>query len=187
MPMRFAFRLPWFLTLAFRADPPTESAPAMGHAPTRAFLDQVPPIMRADREYFVSRMQYEYATRATSLSVGHLSRLGWEMMCCDLHDLDWKHWIFESIINRGVHGWLKKRNFLVAGLQDWAPVDSQNVWRMPETRREAWSFFTEHMHKMGHHHHRSDTQLLLWLAIERGLSFGFIEAMLVEAFGQPRR
>lgn len=186
MPMRFAFRLPWFLTLTFRADPPMSSAPAMAHAPTRAFLEQVPLIMRADREYFVSRMQYEYATRATPLSVGHLSHLGWEMMCCDRQDLDWNHLIFEGLINRAMHGWLIKRNFLVAGLQQWAPYDSRAVWTMPETRREAWHFFLEHKPKMGRLHNRDATKLLLWLAIDRRLPWGFIEMMLVEAFGRPR-
>jgi hypothetical protein len=81
MPIRFAMRFPSFLDITSKQQP--RDLPVDPKEFSKKYL-KVPTFMTVDRGFYVSRMQFEYATRASRYSVGHLSPPAWERMCWDL-------------------------------------------------------------------------------------------------------
>jgi hypothetical protein len=152
---------------------------------SKEFL-KVPLLMKADREFYISRMQYEFAKRGSRYSIGHLSPKGWEMMCWDLDHVDWNHMIFDAVHNRHPHAILAAHQFLVGGLPECPSGKLQDMIHCKVLYKEVWDFFCQHSHEVNLGARGNITPVLLHRAVFGGMPWQFVEMMLIDAFGKPR-
>ncbi|KAJ5166677.1 uncharacterized protein N7482_005458 [Penicillium canariense] len=184
LPIRFTLRFPRFLSIRAKSFPPDMPRDLCGYS--KAFL-QVSPAHKADREFFISRIQYEFATRATKASIGQLSPLGWEMMCWDLQDVDWKHLVYDAATGMATHLWMSKRQFLVAGMSACKTGSVSEIVTADALYQEIWAFFTRNQSKTTHSDTQQRTVFLLQSAIAERLPWTLIKMMLENAFSVDQR
>ena len=139
--------------------------------------------MQADRTHFISRLQYEFATRATPFSIGHLSPAGWEMMCWDLHLVDWSHLMVEAIFHRPTLLMMARHEFFAACLPGCRTGQVSTIVSNARVRQEAWIFFRENYRYINPWAMGDGTIALMRMAVEGDVPFSFIVMALVEAYG----
>lgn len=144
---------------------------------------RVPALMKADRECFIARLQYEYATRASPSAIGHLSPKGWEMMCWDLENVDWSHLILDAVRSARMQQHMEVRRFLVACLPEFKGNGLEDVIKKETLWDEAWEFFRRNFQYAHPWAKGIRTTNLLGLAVRGRLHWDFVEIMLKDAFG----
>jgi hypothetical protein len=181
MPARLAFRFPTFLQVKSKLFPAVMPSDPCEY--TKEFLE-VPALMKVDRECFIARMQYEYATRASRSAIGHLSPKGWEMMCWDLESVDWSHMIFDAVLSRHTHHLMSTRLFFISCLPEFTPEGIRELVKHDTFHHEALSFFFRNFHLANPWANGLRTTNLLNMAVHRRFPWDFIEMVLKDAFGR---
>jgi hypothetical protein len=180
IPLRFALRFPKLLMIFQKQQCPI--MPSFMRPWVKEYLE-VPAIMQADRTHFVSRLQYEFATRATPFSIGHLSPTGWEMMCWDLHLVDWSHMMVEAIFHRSTLLMMARHQFFAACLPGCRTGNIATIMPDMMIRHEAWQFFCDNYRYLNPWARGNATISMMRLAIEREMQWNFTLMALMEAFG----
>jgi hypothetical protein len=183
MPFRFAMRFPWFLNIIGKQQP--QRLPSDPKEFSQEFL-KIPTLMKADRNLYISRVQFEFATRETRHSIGHLSPRAWEIMCWDHDNVDWKHIILDAVLNRQPHMFLATHNFLVGCLPESPDGRIEEVISQRDLYSEVWDFFCKHVPRHGMNQRAQMFAPLLYQALCREQAWNVVEARLRQALGRPR-
>jgi hypothetical protein len=183
MPVRFATRFPVFLNVNSKHQP--ETMPTDPKKLCNEFF-KILPIMQADRQFWISRMQFEFATRETRQSIGHLSPWGWEMMCWDLDNVDWQHLVLEAVLYRQIHASLSTLDFLVGCLPESTSGRIQELIPRRDLFTEAWDFYRQYIHKVSTQHRAGVIGRLLYHTLCHEYDWRIAESLMEDALGTRR-
>ncbi|KAJ5683061.1 hypothetical protein N7462_006226 [Penicillium macrosclerotiorum] len=178
LPIRFSLRFPRFLTTEGKL---LNAQAAVNPALVYSIYLCPSPTVRLDREFFVSRLQYEMATRATTTACGNLNPLGWEILAWDPLDVDWKHILVDAVLHHAIHVFIRRRQYLLPGTE-LARAGVPSVLSVNALYTELPLFFNQTRLFMPPGRRQAVLFHLLQAGIERRLPWDFMKMLLKEAF-----